>query len=281
MILVTGSSGTIGRELLKELIAAGETVRAGYRSRPPATPGVQAVRIDLATGEGLDAAVRGTDAVFLLVGDMEDQTAGEIRVVEAAKRAGVKRLVKLSVLGAEGESYSFARIHRPVERAIEASGIPYALLRPGSFMQNFVNYYGDTIRMQNAFYLPHSDSRESHVDARDIARVAAKVLTGKGHEGQAYDLVGPEPLTYAEAAAKISAAVGRTISYVGMSEADYHMAMTNLGVPADDVNNLLDLYRFIREGHIPLKSTAIKDVTGRDPISFDQFARDYAAAWKA
>src|SRR5262245_55745653 len=199
MILVTGSSGTIGSEVLNELTAAGQAVRAGYRTRPPTTPGVQAVRIDLATGEGLDAAVDGADAVFLLVGEMADQTAGELRVVEAAKRGGVKRLVKLSVLGAETEAYSFARIHRPVERAVEASGIPYTLLRPVSFMQNFVTYEGDTIRKEGAFYLPCGEARQSLVDARDIARVAARVLTGAGHEGKAYDLCGPEPLTYAEA----------------------------------------------------------------------------------
>jgi uncharacterized protein YbjT (DUF2867 family) len=91
--------------------------------------------------------------VFLLTGELADQTAGELRVVEAARRAGVRRLVKLSVLGAESEAFSFARIHRPVERAIEGSGIPYTFLRPNSFMQNFVNYYGDTIRTQSAFYL--------------------------------------------------------------------------------------------------------------------------------
>src|SRR5262245_41057282 len=203
MILVTGSGGTVGKELVKELRHAGAPVRAGYHTRPPAAPGVQGVRIDLATGEGLDAAVAGAEAVFLLVGEVDDQTAAEIRVVEAARRARVKRLVKLSVFGAETEEYSFARIHRPVERAVEASGISYTLLRPVSFMQNFVNYHGDTIRRANAIYLPCGDAREGHVDARDIARAAARALTGDGHEGKAYVLTGPELLSYTEAAAKL------------------------------------------------------------------------------
>jgi uncharacterized protein YbjT (DUF2867 family) len=280
MILVTGSSGTIGRELVKELTTAGAPVRAAYHTRPPSLPGVQGARIDLATGEGLDAAVDGADAVFLLVGETHDQTAAEIRVVAAAQRAGVKRLVKLSVFAAETEAYSFARIHRPVERAVEASGIPYTLLHPVSFMQNFVNYYGDTIRTENAFYLPCGDARESHVDARDIARVAARALTSAGHEGKAYVLTGPELLTYAEAAAKLSAAVGRTITYVDVSEADYQKSLTDLGVPADYVHKLLELYRFIREGRASVTSTAIKDVTGREPTPFDRFAHEYAAAWK-
>jgi uncharacterized protein YbjT (DUF2867 family) len=280
MILVTGASGTVGSELLKELISAGESVRAGYRTRPPTVSGVQPVRIDLATGEGLDAAVDGVDAVFLLAGEMEDQAAGEIRVVEAAKRAGVKRLVKQSVLAAETEAYSFARIHRRIERAVEASGIAYTFLRPGSFMQNFVTYYADTIRMENAFYLPCGDAREAFVDARDIAGVAAQALTRDGYEGKAYDLLGPEPLTYADAAAKLSTALGRTVNYVSIPDAEFRKAMIGAGLPESYVDRLADLYRFIREEHPPTQSTAIKDVTGRDPISFDQFARDYADAWR-
>jgi uncharacterized protein YbjT (DUF2867 family) len=280
MILVTGASGTVGSELLKELISAGESVRAGYRTRPPTVSGVQPVRIDLATGEGLDAAVDGVDAVFLLAGEMEDQTAGEIRVVEAAKRAGVKHLVKQSVLAAESEAYSFARIHRRIERAVEASGIAYTFLRPGSFMQNFVTYYADTIRMENAFYLPCGDAREAFVDARDIAGVAAQALTRDGYEGKAYDLLGPEPLTYADAAAKLSTALGRTVNYVSIPDAEFRKAMISAGLPESSVDRLVDLYRFIREEHPPTQSTAIKDVTGRDPISFDQFAHDHADAWR-
>ncbi|HZA56524.1 MAG TPA: SDR family oxidoreductase [Candidatus Udaeobacter sp.] len=280
MILVTGASGTVGSELLKELISAGESVRAGYRTRPPTLSGVQPLRIDLATGEGLDAAVDGVDAVFLLAGEMEDQAAGEIRVVEAAKRAGVKRLVKQSVFAAEGEAYSFARIHRRIERAVEASGIAYTFLRPGSFMQNFVTYQGETIRTENAFYLPCGDAREGFVDARDIARVAARALTRDGYEGKAYDLLGPEALTYGDAAAKLSAALGRTVNYVSVPEAEFKKAMIGTGLPEPSVDRLVDLYRFIREEHPPTQSTAIKDVTGRDPISFDQFAHDYADAWR-
>jgi uncharacterized protein YbjT (DUF2867 family) len=265
---------------VKDLSAAGEMVRAGYRSRPPSSPGVLGAKIDLATGEGLDSAMHGVEGVFLLAGDMPDQTAGEIRVIEAAKRAGVRRIVKLSVLGAETEAFSFAKIHRPVEYAIEASGIPFTLLRPGSFMQNFVTYYGDTIRSQSAFYLPQSEARESHVDARDIARVAAKALTDRSHEGKAYDLVGPTPLTYTEAAEKLSATVGRKISYVGMPDDQYRKTMIGLGIPQKSVDELIDLFRFIRQQRTPLSSTAIKDVTGHDPIGFDQFVRDHVSAWR-
>jgi uncharacterized protein YbjT (DUF2867 family) len=281
MILVTGSSGTVGTEVVNELLAAGASVRAAYHTRLPQASGVQGVRVDLTTGEGMDEALDGVHALFLLMGGMSDQTAAEIRIVEAARRAGVSRLVKLSVFGAETEAYSFARIHRQVERAVEASGMSYTFLRPVSFMQNFLTYYGDTIRREDAFYLPCGTGREAHVDARDIARVAAQALTSPGHDGKGYDLTGPELLSYAEAAAKLSAVLGRTITYVDVTEADFKRSMLGAGLPADYVDNLLDLHRYIREGRGAVTSTAVKDVTGRDPISFDRFARDYASAWQA
>jgi uncharacterized protein YbjT (DUF2867 family) len=124
MIFVTGSGGAVGRELLKELTAMGVRVRAGYHTHPPSLPQVEGVRVDVTSGDGLDTTLVGVESVFLLTGDLADQTGGELRVVEAARRAGVRRLVKLSVLGSESEAFSFAKIHRPVERAIEGSGIP-------------------------------------------------------------------------------------------------------------------------------------------------------------
>jgi uncharacterized protein YbjT (DUF2867 family) len=281
MILVTGSGGAVGRELLKELTAMGARVRAGYHTRPPSLPQVEGVRLDVTTGDGLDAALAGVASVFLLSGDLADQTGGELRVVEAARRAGVRHLVKLSVFGAESEAFSFAKIHRPVERAIEGSGIPYTFLRPNSFMQNFVNYYGDTIRTQSAFYLSCGDARVSHVDVRDIARVAALVLTTDGHAGSAYDLCGPEALTHAEAASKLSIAMGRPINYVDLPEADLKQGLMAAGTPEWYADALVDLYRYYTTGQAGGVTTAIKDVTGRDPISFDQFARDYAALWTA
>jgi uncharacterized protein YbjT (DUF2867 family) len=146
-------------------------------------------------------------------------------------------------------------------------------------MQNFITYHGDTIRAESAFYLPCGNAREAFVDARDIARVAAVALTADGYEGKAYDLLGPEPLTYAEATAKLSAAVGKTIQYVDIPDAEFRKAMLGTGLPESSIDRLASLYRYIAEGNFPTRSSAIKDVTGRDPIAFDQFAREYANAW--
>ena len=279
MILVTGSSGTVGTELLKQLATKGAKVRAAHHSRPPAkAQGIESARVDLSTGDGLDAAVKGCDAVFLLSGGLPDQTAAELRAVEAARRAGVKRIVKLSVMGAEGEDYSFAKIHRPVERAIESSGVAWTHLRPNGFMQNFVTYDGETIRSQGAIYHAAGDAKISHVDVRDIAAVAVAALTAKGreHEGKAYTLSGPEGLSFAQVAEKLSAATGREIRYVDLSESDYRQGLIGAGIPAPYAEQLVELARYYAAGRASKVTTAVRDVTGREPLRFDQFSRENA-----
>jgi uncharacterized protein YbjT (DUF2867 family) len=280
MILVTGSSGTVGTELLKQLTATGAKVRAAYRSRPVTMPGVEGARVDFETGEGLDLAMAGCEAVFLLSGGVADQTGAEIRAVDAARRAGVRRVVKVSVWGAEGEDFSFAKIHRPVERAIERSGMAYTFLRPNGFMQNFVNYDGDAIRSQGAFYYPCHNAAVSHVDVRDIAAVAVAALTEPGakHAGKAYTLSGPEALTFTQVAEKLSAAVGKPIRYVDPPEAEYRKTLVGMGIPGAYADALLDLCRYYAAGKANAVTPAVREVTGRRGRSFDQFARENAGA---
>jgi len=278
MILVTGSSGTVGSELLKQLTAKGEKVRAAYHSRPPAARGVEGARVALSTGEGLDTALAGCDTVFLLSGGLPDQTAAELRAVEAARRKGVRRLVKLSVWGAEGEDFSFARVHRPVEKAIEKSGIAYTFLRPNGFMQNFVTYDGETIRSHGAFYYPCHNAAVSHIDVRDIAAVGVAALTNKGkeHEGRAYTLSGPESLTFEQVAAKLSAAAGKPIRYVDPPESEYRQSLIGVGIPGPYADALIELCRYYAAGKASRVTTAVRDVTGREARSFDQFAKENA-----
>jgi uncharacterized protein YbjT (DUF2867 family) len=190
----------------------------------------------------------------------------------------VKRIVKLSVWGAQDEEFTFARWHRAVERAIEASGVAWTFVRPNSFMQNVVNFMGATIKAQGAFFHSAADARISHVDARDVAAVAARTLTDAGHEGRAYSLSGPEALGYADIAAVLSRAVGREIRYVAISDADYKQGAVSAGIPEAYADALIDLSRHFRTGKMSQLTGDVKAVSGRDPIPFEQFARDAAGA---
>lgn len=283
MILVTGAGGTVGTALVEEL-GVTRTVRLAFHSEHKAAraraAGRDAVVVDFASPKTLTPSLKGVDAVFLLGSGGLGQAEREINVVNEAKAAGVKRLVKLSVFGAAGQQFTFAKIHRTVERAVEASGLAWTFLRPNGFMQNFVSHMAGSIKAQGAFYQPAEDARISHIDVRDIARAAARALTTAGHEGKAYELSGPQALSYADAASALSTVLGKPISYVAVPDDGARSGMISAGMPDFYAEYLLDLYRFYRRGGGSQVTQTVKDVTGREPIAFEQFARDHAEAFR-
>ncbi|MDQ3280650.1 MAG: SDR family oxidoreductase [Acidobacteriota bacterium] len=283
MILVTGAGGTVGSEVVRQLRSTGAPYRAAHHSQKKAEAaranGEDAVVIDYAQPETVARALEGVRTLFLLSGGAPDQTEREINAVNAAKSAGVERIVKLSVWGAEGEGFSFAKIHRPVEQAIEASGLAWTHLRPNSFMQNMQNYLIGTITSQGAFYSSIGDSKMSHIDVRDIGAVAVKTLTGGGHDSQAYSLSGPAALSYDEVAKILSDATGRTIRYVNVTDDDVKQALMGGGAPEGYANAYVDLLRYYRTGEGGRVTDTVRQILGRDPISFEQYARDNAGVF--
>ncbi len=274
MILVTGASGTVGSEVVKALSARGVRLRAGYRSRPQNLPkGVESVALDYEKPETIPPALAGVETLFLLSNTVEP----EKKVVDAAKRAGVRRVVKLSVFGAAEEAYSFARWHRAVEKHIEASGLAWTFLRPNGFMQNVVNYMGGTIRSQSALYSSAGRGAVSHVDVRDIAAVAARVLSENGHEGRAYEITGPAALRYDEVAATLSRVLGRAIQYVPLTHEQAKQGAIKAGAPEGYAEALVDLERHYAGGGGSRVSETVRRLTGKEATPFSQFAQDYAA----
>lgn len=282
MILVTGAGGTVGSEVINQLGSTKVPFRAAYFSKEKADAararGIDAATIDYNRPETLPAALQGSDKLFLLGPSAPNRTQLELTAVEAAKAVGVRHIVKLSVWGADEEAYVFAKVHRPVERAVESSGIAWTFLRPNGFMQNVVTYMGETIRAEGAFYSAVGEARISHVDVRDIAAVAVKALTEPGHEGKAYTLSGPEALTYAEMAGELSKVLGRSVRHITLSPSDLKSGMLAAGTPEGMADWLLDLDRYYREEQASRITNDIKQVTGRDPRRFAQYARDCASS---
>jgi len=281
MILITGASGNVGREVLKQAAAAKLSIRSAYLSADKAKEaplGVETVLMDYAKPITIRAALEGIEKVFLVgppapnVAELEGSFANE------AIKSGVKHIVKLSALG--GRKAIFPSLHRDSEEKIESLGIPYTFLRPNGFMQNFVNYNSSTIKTQNAFYAAQGNGAVSHIDIRDIASVAVKVLSGSGHEGKAYSLTGPEGLTNAQVAGKLSRVLGRIIHYVDVPPDDFQKSLLSAGVPEWSANALLDLQRLYREGGASSVDPAVEQLTGRKATSFDDFAYDYSVAFQ-
>ncbi|MCR6481844.1 NAD(P)H-binding protein [Amycolatopsis sp. OK19-0408] len=268
MILVTGASGTVGSALLAELRALGAPARPAYRD--PARAGDGAVVLDLADPAGFPAALEGVDAMFLLAPTNPAQTALELSAVAAARAAGV-RVVKLSVWRADEGLTPIARLHRPAEEALAASGLRWTLLRPNFYLQNFLRQ--PTIRTEGVFSLPRIEAPISFADTGDIARVAARVLTTDGHDGRVYDITGPEALTYAEAADRFSAVLGKPVRYLGPPDEEARAAMLARGLPEFQADALIEVARAYRHGGAERVTPVVGELTGRPATTFEEFVR--------
>ena len=229
-LLVTGASGTVGHELVKQLLAStpltNHNIIAGVHSKEGAEKlsnysGLKIVDLDYDKPDTVANAFRNVDNLFLLTIPNPDSMDNFTDVINLAKDNGVSYIVKLSVqetIDSEPTTI-LGRLHKQQEKIIEEFGIPHTFLCPTGFMQNFVTFYRYTIRTQNVFYAPAGNGRVSFVDCRDIATVAATMMLSHSaereqYENQSFNLTGPEALSYGQAAETISNIIGRKISYM-------------------------------------------------------------------
>jgi uncharacterized protein YbjT (DUF2867 family) len=276
MILVTGAGGGVGTELLAQLREAGHPARGGYRSEQRALQaGGDAVVFDLDRPDSLAAGLDGIDALFLIGAMGPKQTEQELAAVAAATQAAVRHLVKLSVWRADELLTPIARIHRPVEEALEASGIGSTILRPNFYMQNFARQMASSISTAGEIAQPASWAPISFVDTRDVARVAAAVLTGDSHEGRVYSLTGPQALTFERAAQTFTAVLDQPCAFVELSDQEARARMLARGLPEFHADALIEVSRAYREGGAETVTDDVEQLTGRRPTSLSTFVRDY------
>lgn len=283
-VLISGANGANGTELVKLFAGQKRPVRAlvreASRAQKIALPGVEIVEGDFDRPETLSAALQGIERAFLLAPSSEQAEKQQIAFVEAAQKSGVRHIVKLSQLGADADSSQrFLRYHGRVEAAIRESGLASTFLRPNLFMQTLLNFAG-TIKEKNAFFAPMEQGRVSVIDTRDIAQVAFVSLSQTGHENKIYDLTGPEALSHAQMAEQLSGVLGRTVSYQNIPPESMRESLLGLHFPVWQADGLLEEYAAWSQDEAAQIATGVFDATGQEPRAFEQFARDYAPAFR-
>lgn len=283
-ILVTGATGTIGSALIQQLAARDVPFRALVRSSSraqvlPKLPGMEVVLGDFDDQESMRRALEGMSRAFLLTNSTSQAETHQRSFVDAAQRAGVQYIVKLSQWAADPHSpVRFLRYHAAVEQHIQESGMAYTFLRPNLFMQGILSFR-DSIVTQGRFFAPIGNARVSIVDIRDIASVAATALVEDRHRGKIYNLTGPEALTHQEMAQTLSAALHHPIEFIDIPPQAMHDTMLAVGFPAWQAEGLIEDYAHYARGEAADVTTAVYDATGKQPRSFERFAHDYAPAF--
>jgi len=285
MLLVTGANGLNGRAVVGQLSARGVPVRALVRDPARAAdlaklPGVEVVPGDMARPETLVAPLGGVERAMLISSSDPVMLQVQASFIDAARAAGVKHVVKLSGIMPEIDSdFRFARMHGQIEQHLEDSGMAFTHLRAGEFMQAYFRQVRSIVA-QSVIRLPMADARIASIDVADIAAVAVTVLTCAGHEGQIYPITGPEALTMAEVAERISAAIGKTVRYVPIPPEDYLAANLANGMPAYTAAALVELYAERRAGKESNVSPLVAQLLGRPPVSFQDFALRHASVFR-
>src|SRR6266566_650252 len=250
MIVVTGATGQAGSEVARALAARGDRVRAFVRD-PGKARRMLGENVDLAIGDLADprsvrAALDGADALFLSCADDPRRVGWERSAIGAAVAAGVRRVVKLSAVGAEpGSPVAFWDWHGQVEQHLRASGTGWVILRSSWYMSN-------------------------------LLAAAAQVLSSPGHERQSYLVTGPEAITFAQVSAGLSAAMGSRIEFTDIPGEDARQAMVGGGMPEFAAEQVIKIFEQLRQGADRQVTATVEVLTGSAPRDFASFARDHA-----
>ncbi|MEC9281469.1 MAG: NAD(P)H-binding protein [Bdellovibrionota bacterium] len=274
-ILVIGSNGTVGQELVNQLKAKGESLKLATSKSPSSSEYVQ---LNLVTGEGLDNAFDGVDRAFLLSPPgYADQYSLLSPAIAKAKEKGLKKVVLMTAMGADADENS---PFRRAELELIQSGLDYNIVRPNWFLQNFNTFWLHGIVEERKINLPAGNASVSFIDSRDISSVVAKLLTTEEFKNQEFNITGAQSVNHSDVATAISNEIGEKLEYNDVEPKELRDALLAAGLPKDYVEFMLLIFSYLKEGYNSAVTTSVEEILGRKPISLQSYVKDFKNAWK-
>ena len=283
MILLTGITGTTGKQILDLFCKRNIPVRAMVRDldkvKDLSETGLEIVQGDLEDEISIENAMNGVDKAFLLMPNVEQQLANEKRFIDVAKKVGVSQLVKLSASGADASSPALLkRYHGEAEEYLAQSGIGFTNVRPNFYMQNMLQCAA-SIKAEDKFYLPFRNGRTGVTAVADVAEFIVTILSEAGHDGKTYDVTGPAVLSFYDLAAQMSEVLGREITYVDLPAEEFSSQLLNWGTSEWYVKAVAELFGLIAQDQGTLVTDTFEKVCAKAPQSFSQFVQQHAVAF--
>lgn len=280
MIAITGATGQLGRlvisSLLKKIPADDiiAIVRSVEKAKDISALGVKVRQADYNQPASWDAALQGAEKVLLISSSEIGQRVQQHRaVIDAAQRVGVKLLAYTSVLHADTSVLGLADEHRETEAAINASGVPFTLLRNGWYTENYAMGIGAALSL-GAVYGCGGDGRISSASRADYAEAAAVVLTSDHQAGKVYELAGDASYTLSEFATEISQQSGKSIPYINLAETEYKKALLGAGLPESLAELLANSDTGVSKGALFDNGQQLSGLIGRPTSPWQEAVRD-------
>jgi len=282
MILLTGATGRVGSAAAKALARANIPFRALVRDPDKVAFDPDAAEIvqgDLNDPAIVEQALQGVSRALIVMGNHPDQAKLERQFASLAADGGVSHLVKVSSMEAAPDATAtLPKNHYDTEQHIASLGVDWTFLRPNYYMQNMLMYAGSIART-NSFALPLGTAKTAMIDSRDVGEVAAVVLTGEGHAGQAYRLTGPAMMDFHEVAARMGTVLERPVSYVAQSPEAFREVLGRFIQSVWQLNAVCELFAEIAAGSLEEQHSTTADLLGRPAVDLETFTRQFAGAF--
>ena len=277
-ILVTGGSGNIGKEVVKLLSEKGANFKALVNTRE--IEGVETVSANYGDLASIEKAMEGVSTLFMVLQNHPEMENWGQNIVEAAKKAGIKHIVRSSGSLADKNSPLLIRkLLGETDQVVMDSGIDYTITSPSFFMQNFINYFTEDYK-NGAIYQPSADGKVSWTDVRDIAAVNVEVLLNpEKYKGQNLVITGSESFGYDESVKKMNDILGKESTYLAINDEAAIEAMKGQQFPDFVIDLMMSLNHCIVQGIAEETTNVVEEVTGKKPILFDQFIQDNKEIW--